>query len=124
MHHIKVYTAHDPRYNAKVIQGYKIEYNSNYKGEEIEYHRMREQPLVPQTEEFSFHFEDEEYITHLGVSFGLSLDRIEFTTNHERHFKVGGSGGGFHRIPMPCDVEGTHPRVISFGVGLGPHDVH
>ena len=75
-------------------------------------------------EEASFHFEDEEYITHLSVSYGWSLDRIEFTTNKERHFKAGGSGGGLHRIHMPCDIEGTHPRVISFGVGIGPHDVH
>jgi hypothetical protein len=58
------------------------------------------------------------------VAFGWSLDRIEFTTNKERHFTAGGSGGKYHRIPLPCSQEGTHPRVISFGLGLGPHDVN
>ena len=75
-------------------------------------------------EEHSFHFEDDEYITHLGVSFGSAVDRIEFTTNKEKHFTAGGTGGGYHRIPMPCDSEDCHSRVIAFGVGMGPTDIH
>ena len=85
---------------------------------------MREHALTEEVEEFEFHFNDDEYITHMGVAFGWSLDRIEFTTNQERHFSAGGPGGSYHRIQMQCTHEGTHPRVIAFGVGLGPHDVH
>ena len=124
MHSITVYVAKDTRYKAKVLQGYKVKYRKTYRDEEPEYHRMRAQPLSHDVEEHEFHFEDDEYITHMGVAFGLSMDRIEFTTNKERHFKAGGNGGGYHRLPMPCAEEGTHPRVISFGVGLGNHDVH
>ena len=52
------------------------------------------------------------------------MDRIEFTTNQQRHFSAGGKGGGYRRIPLNCDEEGTHPRVIAFGFGIGPKDVH
>ena len=80
--------------------------------------------MTEEVEENEFHFNEDEYITHLGVAFGWSLDRIEFTTNQERHFSAGGLGGSYHRIPMPCAPEGTHPRVIALGAGIGPHDVN
>ena len=124
MHALTVYVSFDQRYNAEVIQGYKIEFKPNHQGEDIHYQRLRSQPLSYNVEEYTFHFEEDEYITHLGVAFGWSLDRLEFTTNHERHFTAGGAGGKYHRIPLPCPLEGTHPRVVSFGLGLGPHDVH
>ena len=40
MHILTVYLSHDKRYKTKVIQGYKIEYKPNYKGEDINYHRF------------------------------------------------------------------------------------
>ena len=124
MHKLTVYVSHDFRYKTKVLQGYKIEYKPNFRGEEIHIHRMRSTPLSQDVEEYSFHFEEDEYITHIGVAFGWSVDRIEFTTNQERHFRAGGAGGKLNRIPLPCHEDGTHPRVVAFGLGLGPHDVN
>ena len=65
-------------------------------------------------------------MTHFSISYGWSLDRIEFTTNLERHFSAGGSGGSFHRFTLPVNdsPHDKHPRIIALGLGLGPHDAH
>jgi hypothetical protein len=70
-----------------------------------------------------FHFEDDEYIIHMGAAYGESLDRIEFVTNKERHFTCGGQGGRYTPLTFDC-APGSHPRVIAFGIGLGSHDAH
>ena len=51
------------------------------------------------------------------------MDRIEFVTNKGRQFICGGPGGRYEPFIFNC-LEGTHPRVIAFGIGLGPYDAH
>ena len=65
---------------------------------------------------------DDEYITHLSVRKGAVIDRVEFVTNLGNHFSCGGTGGDYHKFHFDC-AEGTHPRVLAFGVGLGPVDI-
>ncbi len=74
-------------------------------------------------EESEFHFEEDEYITHMGAAFGASLDRVEFVTNKGRHFTCGGNGGRYTPLTFEC-AEGSHARVVAFGIGLGPYDAH
>jgi hypothetical protein len=81
MHKLIFWEAFDPRYGTNVVQGYEVHYKENYEGVENKYNRLRQvdsgEELVPK----EFHFEDDEYITHMGAAFGLSLDRVEFVTN-------------------------------------------
>jgi len=56
MHKLTVYMSYDQRYNTLVIQGYKVEFKPNYKGEDIHYHRLRSQPLNYDVDELTFHF--------------------------------------------------------------------
>jgi hypothetical protein len=70
-----------------------------------------------------FHFEDDEYIIHIGAAYGESLDRIEFVTNKKRYFTCGGQGDWYTPLTFDC-APGSHPRVIAFGIGLGSHDAH
>jgi len=107
-----------------VLIGYKI----TYKGETLEglkpkYHRIRQiDTYGAEVTKTKFEFNDDEYIVHMGGSAGMSLDRIEFVTNLGRHFKAGGLGGRYEKFVMDCPDD-KHPRVISFGFGIGPYDV-
>lgn len=124
MDKLTVYVAFDHRYHADVVQGYKIKYRETFKGEKPKYKNVRGDGLGEEVTKCKFHFEDEEYITHIGVAYGWSLDRIEFTTNKERHFSAGGKGGSYTRFIMSVDDHDKHPRVVALGIGLGPLDAH
>ena len=95
MHHLTFWEAHDNRFNTVVVQGYEIHYKETYEGLEPKYTRLRSQGAGGELVAKEFHFEDDEYITHMGASTGGSLDRVEFTTNKERHFSCGGQGGKY-----------------------------
>jgi hypothetical protein len=51
------------------------------------------------------------------ASSGNVLDRIEFTTNQQRHFSAGGPGGKPKKLKTKQD-EGKHARFHSFGIRL------
>ena len=84
---------------------------------------MRREGAGGELVEKTFHFEDDEYITHIGTAYAGSLDRIEFVTNKERQFTCGGPGGRYEPFTFNC-LDSMHPRVIAFGIGLGPYDAH
>ena len=51
------------------------------------------------------------------------MDRVEFVTNKGNHFVCGGPGGKYNPLIFDCS-EGNHPRILAFGIGLGPFDSH
>ena len=81
MDHVTFYEAYDNRFETVVVQGYKVHYREAYDGYKYEYLRLRSTGAGGELVEKSFHFEDDEYITHIGTANVGSLDRIEFVTN-------------------------------------------
>lgn len=97
----------DRRYGTDVIVGYEVKYEglSHHSDDEGYVHkRICDQGIHNNAHAKTFEFQDGEYIIHLGASAGASLDRIEFTTNHERNFKVGGNGGTYNK----CITSDSH----------------
>jgi hypothetical protein len=119
MDKITVFVAYDSKYCTEVVQGYKIKYRETLRGEKPKYKNVRRDGLGEDVKKKKFQFEDDEYITHIGVAYGGALDRIEFTTNKERHFSGGGPGGRYVRLNLPVEDQDKHPRVIALGIGLG-----
>ena len=123
MHHLTFWESFDHRHGTVVIQGYEVHYKENYEGTEQKYTRLRSKGTGSELIQKTFHFEDDEYIVHMGAAYGGSLDRVEFVTNKERHFVCGGPGGKYYPLTFDCS-DGSHQRVIAFGFGLGPFDGH
>ena len=81
MHHLTFWEAYDDRFRAVVVQGYEIHFKETYDGNEHKYKRLRHLGAGGELVAKEFHFEDDEYIVHMGASAGGSLDRVEFVTN-------------------------------------------
>jgi len=135
MKHLTFWVAFDHRYGTNVIVGYKVLYEGlNHDSEEYENKRLCHKGIENNSETVEFDFHDGEYITHLGVSTGASLDRVEFTTNTGRHFVAGGKGGKYIKLNTSSEHshangedhhehEHYHPRFISFMCSHGELDV-
>lgn len=129
------WVAFDRRYGTDVIVGYEVKYEgfSHHQNDEgYTFKRICDQGIQNNAHSTTFDFEDGEYIIHLGASTGMSLDRVEFTTNRERNFKAGGKGGKYtkcqtsdqhsHEDGHHSEHEHYHPRFISFNSSHGHLD--
>ena len=136
MKKVTFWVSFDRRYGTDVIVGYEVIYEgfSHHSDDEGYVHkRICDQGIHNNAHETSFEFQDGEYIIHLGASAGSSLDRVEFTTNLERHFKAGGNGGTYNKCITSdshshdeghhSEHEHYHPRFISFNCAHGPLDL-
>lgn len=121
MKSVTVFDAFDHRWGTTVVQGVRIEYEQTADGQTYEFTHVRANGHG--FHETTFYFEEDEYITHMGASYGCSLDRIEFTTNKERHFASTGKGGTYKKLHTHSE-HGHHARFVSIGLSVGEHDAH
>ncbi len=136
MKSVTFWVAFDNRHRADVIVGYEVKYEGishHHNDEGYIYRRICDQGIQNNAQSTTFEFEDGEYIIHLGASTGSSLDRVEFTTNHERNFKAGGKGGRYTKCETSdehtheehdhhSEHEHYHSRFVSFNSSHGALD--